>query len=250
MRQSDSCPHCGRPEDSAHVWQCKSPTIIPVWENSLNNLRQSLRKLDTDPDISTAIIKYLQAWRSDHSLQSLTTETLYHILELQEDIGARQFFEGWIHAEWEHKQKAYYTSINSRHSSKRWTIALITKLWEIAWDLWEFWNTVYHQQQNISLQEDTVRLDVQVRELVHNIEMIGLLPKDSHLSDIPITRVTEFPRHTKTEWIRQVALALEQAKKRHFLSRQSRNEQHRRHQIMIQSMQLFMRNWIHRLDDF
>ncbi len=34
-------------------------------------------------------------------------------------------------------------------------------------------------------------------------------------------------------------------KKRYFLTRWSRHEQHRRHQIMIQSMQISLRNWLH-----
>jgi hypothetical protein len=75
-------------------------------------------------------------------------------LDLQDTIGAQQFFEGWLHCEWEVVQAKYYTDIHSRRSGKRWTIALITKLWDITWDLWEYRNAVYHQHQNISQLED------------------------------------------------------------------------------------------------
>jgi predicted ATP-binding protein involved in virulence len=76
-----------------------------------------LHKLDTVPDITDAIISYLQAWRSDQSLK-LDKEELQNILELQDEIGAHQFFEGWIHEGWECLQQQYYNKINSRGSSR------------------------------------------------------------------------------------------------------------------------------------
>jgi hypothetical protein len=244
MRKTDSCPHCGLTEDAARVWQFKSPAVTEIWENSIHQLCKHLRKVDTDPDITTAIISYLKTWRSDQHLYTLENENLYYILELQDTIGARQVFEGWIHTEWEMIQERYYATTNSQRSSKRWTIALILKLWDVAWDLWDFRNAVFHDQQNISLQEDTLEMNIQVRDLYHDLAITGLLAKDSHLMTIPLSRLLGFPRLQKTEWIQQATLAMTQAKKRHFLSRQSRQEHHRRHQLMLQSMKIVLRNWL------
>jgi hypothetical protein len=243
-RKTDSCPHCGLPEDAAHVWKCKSPAVTQIWENSIQQLRKHLRKVDTDPNITTAITSYLTTWRSDQHLYILEREKLFHILKLQETIGARQFFEGWFHNEWERAQERYYVSINSRRSSKRWTIALILKLWDVAWDLWDYQNAVFHLQQNISLQEDTLEMNTQVRNLYHDITITGLQPKDTHLMTIPLTRLLGLPRLQKTEWIQQATLAMTQAKKRQFLLRQSQQEYHRRHQLMLQSMKIALRNWL------
>jgi len=52
--------------------------------------------------------------------------------------------EGWLHKDWESIQQKYYKLIQSRQTSKRWMAAVITKLWEIAWDLWEHRNDVMH----------------------------------------------------------------------------------------------------------
>jgi hypothetical protein len=84
-RATEACPHCGEKEDALHVWLCKDPSVKTVWENSLKNL--------TDPAILTGVLSYLHAWQNDHNLQPLNSRTLQHMLQLQDTIGARQFFE-------------------------------------------------------------------------------------------------------------------------------------------------------------
>jgi hypothetical protein len=44
--------------------------------------------------------------------------TYQGLLDLQDSIGARQFFEGWLHYEWEVLQQKYYMEINSREAAK------------------------------------------------------------------------------------------------------------------------------------
>jgi hypothetical protein len=166
-------------------------------------------------------------------------------VDLQDQIGAQNFFEGWLHSDWEQVQEQYYGSINSKRSSKRWTIALITKLWEVAWDLWEFRNSAYHKQINQALREDNIVLDIKIRELHNNLIITGLRPKDRHLSTIPLAWLFTLPRTQKLEWLNQTNLALAQSKKWHFQLRQSQHEHHRRHQIMIMSMQRSLSNWLH-----
>jgi hypothetical protein len=97
--------------------------------------QQALRKLDTDPDILQAIITYLTSWQNEQFLHPIREDKLSKLMALQDNIGTKQFFEGWIHLEWERAQHHYYTAIKSQRSGKRWTIALITKLWDVAWDM-------------------------------------------------------------------------------------------------------------------
>ena len=46
--------------------------------------------------------------------------------------------------DWEQAQEAYYKWYRSRKSARRWTTALIQKLWNVAWDLWEHRNGIVH----------------------------------------------------------------------------------------------------------
>jgi hypothetical protein len=212
LRESDACPYCGLKEDSLHVWLCKHPSVVTLWEQSLQKLNTFLRKLDTYPNLTSAILYYLQTWRADSLLQPLQNDTTVYLLGLQDSIGSRQFFEGWLHSEWELLQEKYYKEINSRCSAKRWTIAVITRMWEIAWDIWEYRNEVLHKENNYSTTEDAEAIDLRVKTLWDTLYITGLLPKDLHLANITLTRLLQFPKHQKKEWLHQASLALDQAK--------------------------------------
>jgi hypothetical protein len=108
------CPHCGEFEDSVHIWKCSLSAVSDVWQTSLYKLQTSLRKLDTDPDLIDVIMQYLNSWRHDTHLQPLDDEKYSTLLDLQNKIGARQFFEGWLHWEWESIQEQFYHEIKSR----------------------------------------------------------------------------------------------------------------------------------------
>jgi hypothetical protein len=121
----------------------------------------------------------------------------------------------------------------------------MTKLWDVAWDLWDYRNSVFYQQLNRSLQEDISAIDLQIKDLHSAAETIALLQKDRHLMTISINRLLEFPRPKKVEWMQQISLALQQAKKRYFNLHQTRQEHTRRHHDMIVSMQATLRTWLH-----
>jgi hypothetical protein len=230
-----------------HVWKCKAQPVQDLWKTSLTKLHSHLQKIDTDPDLIKLLLEYLDAWRYDNNDHTLNNNKYGLLADQQDTIGGRQLFEGWLHFEWESIQEKYYLEINSRRSGKRWTVAVITKLWDVAWDMWELRNEVYHNTTNRALQEDTHSLDLQVRELLQQISLIGLLPKDRHLATISLTRILCFPRSQKIEWIQQTNLALVQAKHWHFLIRRTRQEQHQHHQTMLESMQRLLRNWLDNL---
>jgi hypothetical protein len=88
LKETNACPHCGQYEDLIHVRKCKAEAVKDVWEHSLANLRTSLRKLDTEPDLINLIINYLDSWRNDHNLQLLSTSKYRQLLEMQDAIGA------------------------------------------------------------------------------------------------------------------------------------------------------------------
>jgi hypothetical protein len=221
MRETDACPHCRLFEDALHIWTCAADTVADVWSKSLLSLRKTLQRLDTDPELISLMLTYLKTWREGGFLQRIPGHQYHALLGLQETIGARQFFEGWMHTEWEHIQHQYYLATQSSCSSKRWTIAIITKMWEIAWDLWDFRNAVYHHQQNHSLEQDTAAIDLKIRDMYNNLATTELLLKDKHLSDITLQRLLLFQRIQKVEWLEQATLALAQAKTRYYLTRRT-----------------------------
>jgi hypothetical protein len=43
---------------------------------------------------------------------------------------------------WKLSQEAHYSRIGEMKSSLRWTVALILKLWQVAWNMWEHRNSI------------------------------------------------------------------------------------------------------------
>jgi hypothetical protein len=49
---------------------------------------------------------------------------------------------------WSGVQQRYYEWLGGRRSGLRWLTALIQKLWDIAWDMWDNRNRVLHEQEH------------------------------------------------------------------------------------------------------
>jgi hypothetical protein len=62
---------------------------------------------------------------------------LQELLQEQYRIGRRRFLEGRLLKLWAIKQQQYYDARRSCRTGRRWATALIQKLWDTAWDLWE-----------------------------------------------------------------------------------------------------------------
>lgn len=141
---SPACPRCGETETVEHVWRCQHETA-GIWEKSLSNLQEWMLQNDTHPEMARAILHGLRAWTSGRYLRyQSTVDWVNQLVAQQSKIGWGNFFEGMISTHWREAQCQYLTQIGSRKSSKRWATAIIRKLWQIAWDLWEHRNGFLH----------------------------------------------------------------------------------------------------------
>jgi hypothetical protein len=107
-----------------------------------------MHSVDTHPDIIETIHKYLSSWHSNSPFEFVCPNTTYQALSDQQVIGGRRFFEGWVVKSWTDIQQHYYSLIHSRRSGRRWTIELIKRLWQIAWDIWQHRNDVLHEKEH------------------------------------------------------------------------------------------------------
>ena len=73
---------------------------------------------------------------------------LYRLLLKQDTIGWRACIDGLLVREWAAVQASYFEMIGSRRSGKRWAVALIKKLWDTAWDMWDHRNRVVHDNES------------------------------------------------------------------------------------------------------
>jgi hypothetical protein len=161
-RTSNLCPRCNTEvEDATHVWQCQDPRATAVWVQSIANLKVWMQTQRTDPGIIKVLCAKLLAWQcgSTEPIPVATVDGLQDVVQKQDAIGWQSLLEGRPALGWSLLQDRYLQKINSRRSGLRWLIALIQKLWDIAWDMWDNRNKVLHDTEN------SVARDLQIQQI-------------------------------------------------------------------------------------
>jgi hypothetical protein len=148
-RDTDVCPLCSALEDARHIWTCPDNRAQAIRTKGIHNISTWMETAQTDPDIQYAIITHLtQCLNSSPQIPIIeTSPKVQAVIDTQNDIGWEKFFEGCMAKEWEHLQIIYYEWCRSKKSGHRWTTALIQKLWDVAWDLWEYHNGIVHTKE-------------------------------------------------------------------------------------------------------
>ena len=179
-RSSDACPRCGEIEDAQHVWWCQQPEARLKRAQGFHKLSDWMDKELTAPEISSAITS---------RLNTVSCQTVPHdfdflfpgvqaALEDQDFIGWNNFFEGCIASSWTETQQKYYEWIACRKSGRRWTVALIKKLYDIAWDMWEHRNHILHAKENEEVLHNMTLVDSEITFLWR--QGYGNLPAREH----------------------------------------------------------------------
>jgi hypothetical protein len=238
LRTDDSCPRCGDPEDAEHVWLCHGEGANDIWDKAMTDLEGWLNAKQTDPDLQHAIISYLRTWKDEKHRDPSSFFVFDELIQQQSNIGWRRFFEGWFCTDWALLQQAYYKSIKSHRSGKRWTIALITKLWNIAWDLWEHRNGVLHNCQNTVVDRENRATNRDVAEAFNTLQSMMLPINDRHLLSLRLARLLRKNTLYKEVWLRNANI---------IISSGGRNQPHQRSmQSSLKSMRRCMRQFLRR----
>jgi hypothetical protein len=108
-----------------------------------------MRKIATAPELQQVMLKRIRHWRL-HQHHVPMTEPVPDAFGLREAVSAQDAI-GWynhllgrLSKQWSDVQARYLESIQSRSSGRRWTIAILEKLWDISWDMWEQRNKIAH----------------------------------------------------------------------------------------------------------
>jgi hypothetical protein len=140
----NKCPLCGKQEETTiHVIQCAESTR--TWNATVEALNEWLEDQSTEPALQEAIISHLQSWRhGSRNNRAQHKPTLQRTLAQQEGLGWYSFILGRHAKGFEEIQHRYYQSLESKKTGFRWTVALIKKLMNVAWDMWQYRNSVLH----------------------------------------------------------------------------------------------------------
>jgi hypothetical protein len=211
----DECPRCSQPEDVVHVLTCRGTGADLAFTTSLQKLDAHMRKITTAPEIRQVVLKRIRHWRlHQHHVpmaEAVPDEFgLREAVSAQDALGWYNFLLGRLSKQWSDVQERYLESIQSRSSGRRWTIAILEKLWDISWDMWEHRNGIAHDplhHRRLARLQETQR---QVNDIfIAGSE--GLLPRDKRLFTKGVERLTDGTETDMQQWISSVLLARERA---------------------------------------
>jgi hypothetical protein len=128
------------------ILNCPAPSARDCWNTTLVSLEGWMTKQHTMPELTTVIIHSLHAWRSPHVRPSSRSTTgrygIKNALLAQNMIGWYSFLMGKVSLRWQDVQQKYYEWLKRRNTGKAWVKALLQKVWEISWSMWDHRNNV------------------------------------------------------------------------------------------------------------
>ena len=221
-RDHDDCPRCGKPEDAPHVVRCQGTGTDDIFEAAVSKLELTMGDRFTAPEIITIIGKRVRQWRKlskSDIIDNATTFPRYYrndtfgtkdAVAEQDKIGWYNLLLGRLSIKWMDAQQKYLESIGKRTTGKRWTIAIITKLWDIAWDMWQHRNHVTHNTLHPQKQLEMELLGLEVNEWYEQ-GPDELLQRDRNLFQKSVETLLKGSGNEQEQWITSVRLAHQRA---------------------------------------
>jgi len=125
--------------------------------------------------------------------------------------------DGWLTRGWRNHQEKIWKHAKSRKSSLRWTAALIQKLWDVSWDMWDHRNKELFAGTPIQQQITHSLVDDQIKELYAGGAQ--QLPWDAlKFLRQPVETILQYPLASKQIWLDAIRTA-QQRRQQHEYGR-------------------------------
>ena len=133
-----------------------------------------------------------------------------HTVAEQGKIGWHQFFLGCLGRKWSDAQQRYIDSLNQENTGRRWTITIIQKAIDMAWDMWEQRNDIKHN--TLHLRAALAVLDIKVKlQLLYRKGCNGFLSQDKLLFSKSEVKLLKGVPTEMLQWISSVQHAKKRA---------------------------------------
>ena len=208
LRATEECPRCHSTENARHVWSCQDPGAIAQMETSVQKLNLQLGRIYTSPVVIHVICRRLREWKRGVPFSQVNTTHPFveEALREQDLMGWDAFLEGSISQAWRQAQEYYLAFTKSPRTSKRWTSALIQKVFEVTWDQWEHRNGILHDDDNKFDKATELRVDTAIRNQFR--VGTGSLPRADHgLFRAGVQRILARTLKRKQGWLHFVRTA-------------------------------------------
>ncbi len=204
-----SCPRCeALVEDAVHVVACPDERAEKVWAAALDDLDIWMQDNQTAPSIRQAILEGLRSWkegRADHpSIPAARA---------QSRIGWYNLLIGFASPHWGDTQELYFRQTQVVKTGKEWLTALIRKLWETAWDMWEHRNGIKHSP-DFATEESLWDLQDNIRYYFELGAHVLPAMDRHHLSSTTVHQVLRQSIADQRRWLATVKAAHQLAEQR------------------------------------
>jgi hypothetical protein len=209
FQDHEECPRCAEVKETPlHVLECGAMSTKVIWSKSMTKLQTWMESTNTMPELQTALITRLRQWKgetNDNPTFSTHCGLRAAILH-QDEIGWYNFLMGRISLQWKEVQQRYYEWLGRRNTGKKWATALIQKVWEVSWDMWDHRNDVRLNTLTPAKKRRILALDALVRdEYVRGTE--GMRVKDRHWLAKPQDLILQYEYNRKEQWAESIQLA-------------------------------------------
>jgi hypothetical protein len=110
---------------------------------------------------------------------------------------------------WHQLQADHYTRLGLQHSGKRWLTAFIRKQWAIAWDIWQYRNSIVHDKLEgieVRVVNDSITAEYLLEQTSPDVKKLFNIPlhirlkasfdhKKAWLHNIQIARARQIRRN-------------------------------------------------------
>ena len=123
----------------------RCPEATDTWKEALDKLEKHLVAVDTaPPPLRSFLLQSLSRWHQQARppLNVAWAPSTRAAIEAQLGLGPWNTLLGRISSQVSSCQDRHFRQQSSRRTGRRWTVALIKKLQEVAWDMWEHHNGI------------------------------------------------------------------------------------------------------------
>ena len=113
---------------------------------------------------------------------------------------------GKVSVRWQAVQHKYFEWLKRRNTGKAWVQALIQKIWEISWSMWDNRNDIRLNTITPANCQAIADLNHQIRA-EFDLGTDGVGHRDHHWFVKPLSHVLEFDKEHKAQWLASVDLA-------------------------------------------
>jgi len=135
------------------------------------------------------------------------------------------------------QKNRYYKIIRSHRTGRCWTVAILQKLWNIAWDMWEHRNGILHEQENLVTRSMIIQLNARVSRVYIDLSLRALRHNDRHLVHLSLSALLKKDTNYKVTWLSIAEPALGEGRSEAWRSRTRTDH-------MVQRMRRCMFSWL------